>query len=172
MFVIFLIFVEIFLAMSDVLNNSAIVKNFSNFLEKGNYRKTPERFAVLSKALAFNKPFTAEQLCQQLQSDAFKVSQSTVYSNLELLTKAGILCRFFNEGLQKLQFTHISEVKFIHLVCLDCGKVKTVKDLALAEELHAKRYAAFSEQYRIMCVNGLCNTCARNKKKQNIKTKK
>lgn len=100
MFVIFLIFVEIFLAMSDVLNNSAIVKNFSNFLEKGNYRKTPERFAVLSKALAFNKPFTAEQLCQQLQSDAFKVSQSTVYSNLELLTKAGILCRFFNEGLQ------------------------------------------------------------------------
>jgi len=81
MFVIFLIFVEIFLAMSDVLNNSAIVKNFSNFLEKGNYRKTPERFAVLSKALAFNKPFTAEQLCQQLQSDAFKVSQSTVYSN-------------------------------------------------------------------------------------------
>ena len=54
MFVIFLIFVEIFLAMSDVLNNSAIVKNFSNFLEKGNYRKTPERFAVLSKALAFN----------------------------------------------------------------------------------------------------------------------
>ena len=101
-----------------------------------------------------------------------KVSQSTVYSNLELLTKAGILCRFFNEGLQKLQFTRISEVKFIHLVCLDCGKVKTVKDLALAEELHAKRYAAFSEQYRIMCVNGLCNTCARNKKKQNIKTKK
>ena len=50
--------------------------------------------------------------------------------------------------------------------------MKTVKDLALAEELHAKRYAAFSEQYRIMCVNGLCNTCARNKKKQNIKTKK
>lgn len=172
MFVIFLIFVEIFLAMSDVLNNSAIVKNFSNFLEKGNYRKTPERFAVLSKALAFNKPFTAEQLCQQLQSDTFKVSQSTVYSNLELLSKAGILCRFFNEGLQKLQFTRISEVKFIHLVCLDCGKVKTVKDQALAEELHAKRYAAFSEQYRIMCVNGLCNTCARNKKKQNIKTKK
>ena len=39
MFVIFLIFVEIFLAMSDVLNNSTIVKNFSNFLEKGNYRK-------------------------------------------------------------------------------------------------------------------------------------
>ena len=108
MFVIFLIFVEIFLAMSDVLNNSAIVKNFSNFLEKGNYRKTPERFAVLSKALAFNKPFTAEQLCQQLQSDAFKVSQSTVYSNLVLLTKAGILCRFFNDGLQKLQFTRIS----------------------------------------------------------------
>lgn len=155
--------------MSDALNNSAIVKNFISFLEKGNYRKTPERFAVLNKVLLFSKPFTAEQLCDLLRVDAFKVSQSSVYSHLELFVKAGILCKYFNEGLQRIQYTRISHVKFIHLVCLECGKVKTVKDLALAEELHAKRYAAFTERYRIICVNGVCNTCARNKKKQNTK---
>lgn len=167
MYAIFVIFVEIFFAMSETLNTSVVIKEFTDFLERGNYRKTPERFAILEKALSFNKPFVAEQLLQALLDDAFRVSQSTVYSNLDLFVNAGILCRFFNEGLQKLQFTRKSHVKFIHLVCLNCGKVKTVKDLALAEELHAKRYAAFSEQYRVLCVNGMCNTCARNQKKRN-----
>lgn len=157
--------------MSEALNNSVIVKNFCGFLKKGNYRKTPERFAILDKALSFSKPFTADQLMAQLKGGAFKVSQSSVYSNLELFVKAGIFCRFFNEGIQKLQFTRVSHVRFIHLVCLNCGKVKVGKDLALAEELHAKRYAAFSEQYRVLCVNGLCSTCSRKKKQQNTKSR-
>ncbi len=158
--------------MSDSLNNSVIVKNFCDYLESGGYRRTPERFAILDKALSFSKPFAADQLLAQLKSDAFNVSQSAVYSNLELFVKAGIFCRFFNEGVQKLQFTRVSHVRFVHLVCLNCGKVKMVKDLSLAEELHAKRYAAFSEQYRVLCVNGLCSTCSRKKKKLNTKTKK
>lgn len=171
MFVIFLIFVEIIKAMSDSIHNSAIIKNFTAFLEKGSYRKTPERFAVLNAALAFSSPFTADELCQTLQNNTFRVSKSSVYSNLELLIKAGVFCRYFNEGLNQLQYTRKSDVKFIHLVCLHCGKVKMAKDIALAEELHAKRYTAFSEQYRILCVNGVCNSCARNMKKKIKKTK-
>ncbi|MDO4510520.1 MAG: transcriptional repressor [Bacteroidales bacterium] len=155
--------------MSEVLNNSAIIKNFNDFLEQGNYRKTPERAAVLNEALAFAKPFTADQLLEALQSTTFRVSQSAVYANLELMVAAGIFSRFFNEGLRKLQFTRVSDEKFVHLVCLRCGKVKIVKDQALAQELHAKRYAAFTEHYRIMCVNGVCNSCARSEKKQKTK---
>ena len=68
-------------------------------------------------------------------------------------------------------YTRKSDVRFIHLVCLHCGKVKLAKDIALAEELHAKRYTAFSEQYRILCVNGVCNSCARNMKKKTKKIK-
>lgn len=152
--------------MSESLHNSAIIKNFTAFLEKGNYRRTPERFAVLNAALTFSAPFTADDLYQSTLVGGFRVSKSSVYSHLELFIKAGVMCRFFNEGLNQLQYTRKSDVKFIHLVCLHCGKVKTVKDMELAEELHAKRYTAFTEQYRLLCVNGVCNSCARNLKKK------
>lgn len=70
--------------MSEALTNSAVVKNFTKFLEEGHYRKTPERFAILNKVLAFTKPFTIDQLESELEQEAFHVSRATLY-NLSLI---------------------------------------------------------------------------------------
>ena len=157
--------------MSELLSNNAIVKKFTAFLESGNHRKTPERFAILNQALLIARPFTAEHLCDVLKMEDIRVSRSTVYNNIDLFCQAGIFRRFYNEGIQEMQYLRVGNTNYVHLVCLACGKVKEVKDSLLAAELNAKKYAAFNDSYYTLCVYGTCSTCAR-KAKKNQKIKK
>ena len=76
--------------MNGALSNSAIIKKFTQFLETGRYRKTPERFAILNKILSFNSVFSIEKLCFELENESYHVSKATVYNNFDLLVEAGI----------------------------------------------------------------------------------
>ena len=57
--------------MGEMLNNSAIIKKFNDFLEAGHYRKTPERFAILDRVLTFPRAFTIDDLALKLDSILF-----------------------------------------------------------------------------------------------------
>ena len=153
--------------MNDALNNSAIKKKFTEFLETGNYRKTPERFAILKKTLSFSNTFTIEQLNAQLEDEAYHVSRATVYNTVELLTKAGILHKLCIEGLPT-QYEKVTSVNYTHLICKKCGKIKNVKDSNLERYMNAIKFNAFQSSFYVMCVYGVCNACARKIKKNNI----
>ena len=157
--------------MSEALTNSAIVKNFTEFLEAGHYRKTPERFAILNKVLSFAKSFTIDQLENELEQESFHVSRATLYNNVELFIEAGILRKLYIDGLQ-VQYERWSSSCHAHLICTVCGKVKDVKDNNLAAYMNAKKYTAFNNAYYCLCVYGMCSTCARKLKKSKAKSNK
>lgn len=155
-------------AMGEMLNNSAIIKKFNDFLEAGHYRKTPERFAILDRVLTFPRAFTIDDLALKLEADAYHVSRATVYNSVELLLKAGVLRRFHLDGMS-MQYVRVNSTQCTHLICTVCGKVKNVKDPKLAAFMNARKYNAFTTSHYSLCVYGLCNACARKLKKSGRK---
>ena len=158
--------------MNGALSNSAIIKKFTQVLETGRYRKTPERFAILNKILSFNSVFSIEKLCFELENESYHVSKATVYNNVDLLVEAGILRKLFIDGFHSAQYEKISAVQHTLLVCTQCSKIKSVKDEPLLGYMNAKKYNAFQTSYYSMCVYGVCNACARKLKKNNIQQQK
>ena len=159
--------------MTEQFTNTAILKKFTNFLEAGSLRKTPERFAILDRILLMPHTFTIEQLNEELEKESYHVSRATVYNTVELLIKAGILRKLFLDGVQ-MKYERISNVSYTYLICTHCGKFKEVKDIELSAFMNARTYNAFTSSHFSMCVYGVCNSCARKLKKKdnNSKTKK
>ncbi len=155
--------------------DEAIVEAFNEYLSANNKRKTPERYRILDKVLAFPKLFTIEDLKLAMNDDKFPVSTSTLYYTVDLLVDANILRRI-NTGNQALAFERVDQVKSIHLKCEVCGKTKLVKDPNFMAYMNARRFAAFTTRYYNLTVYGTCNDCARRLKREqrekNINAKK
>ncbi len=162
--------------MNDVLINSAVVKDFTSFLEEGHYRKTPERFAILNKVLSFSRAFTIDMLASAFEADSFHLSPATLYNTVELLIKANIVRRLYIDGMP-MHYERVGTSQYTHLVCTVCGKVKNVKDNNLAAFMTARKFNAFTTSHYVLTVYGTCNACARRLKKaaykkNQVKTKK
>ncbi len=155
----------------DPIANTAVLKKFTSFLEGKQLRKTPERFAVLRHALAFNRHFTIDQLQQSLDGASFHVSRATLYNTIDLLLESGIIVKHLFEGVQP-QYERTGSIPHSHLVCTSCGKVKDVRDTNLAAFMNAMKFNAFNASHYSLTVYGMCSTCTRKLKRSAKKPKK
>lgn len=102
------------------MNYSESAEIFRNFLKKGNYRITPERFIVLQYALDTDTHFSADELFLKMKSE---VSRATVYNTLDILVECNILTlRNFGDNLKRYESTTAKD-SHDHLICLDCGRI-------------------------------------------------
>lgn len=144
---------------------------FTLYLESKNLRKTPERFAILEKIFSLNEHFDVETLHGILEKDSYHVSRATVYNTMGLLIDCGLVRRHnFDNQQPKYEKVGVTSPNHHHLVCTECGKVKEVKDLEFSAYMNARKYTAFTTSYFQLYVYGICNNCAR-KKKRVLKTK-
>jgi len=96
---------------------------FSTHLEKNNYRKTPERFAILEEIYRRNDHFDAEGLYIHMKTQNYRVSRATVYNTLELLYNCDLVKKHqFGRNLAQYEKSY-SFKQHDHLICVDCGKV-------------------------------------------------
>lgn len=158
--------------MGDNSTNSAIVRQFTAFLEAGNYRKTDERYAILNKVLEESKPFSVESLHTALKAGGFYVSKATVYNTVNLLASASIIGKIVVPFSTQVMYERLSQMQCCHVVCTECGKVKLVKDNNFAAYMNARRFAAFSTSHYALYVYGTCSTCARKLKKRQAAAQK
>ncbi len=150
--------------MSDDSNKEMLIERFTRFLASKGCRKTPERFAILHEVLEFDGHFDAEMLYNKLLLTQYKVVKATVYNNLELLTECGVLRKYNFSGHAEYERVD-NKLQHIHLICRICGKVKEVKDVELMRYLNTKKFSAFTSEMFALNVQGVCNACARKKKK-------
>ncbi len=133
---------------------------FTQFLNEGHYRKTPERFAILRKAIELHSHFDVDALHMAIEGDGYHVSRATVYNTVELLEKAGILSK--NVFGQNSAIYEVNHDNHIHLVCKKCGKIREVENAHIAGHVMQLHPEDFTPESFGITFYVLCADCSRN----------
>lgn len=137
-------------------------EKFRQFLVARKLRKTPERFALLDKALQISGHFGADALYEIMEKAGYHVSRATVYNTLELLVDCGLLNRHLF-GTRK-NFYEVAMGSHYHLVCTACGKIKEIEEEQLSH-INSLNLDGFQPTYCSTTVYGICGDCRQKKDK-------
>ena len=132
-------------------------EKFRRYLTEHGLRKTPERFALLDKAITIPGHFGADALYESMEAAGYHVSRATIYSTLELLVDCGLLNRHMF-GSRKTSF-EVALGSHCHLVCNACGRIREIEDDRLAS-MAGMDFDGFQPTYCSTTVYGLCRDCA------------
>lgn len=121
-------------------------------------RTTAPRRAVVAAALARSRPFTAQQLVDELGG----IGRATVFRTLDLLVRVGVLSRMHGveAGERCVRYTRCEPAHHHHLRCRSCGRVEEIELRALERQLAgiARRRGFLAVEHEVE-IAGLCPRC-------------
>lgn len=128
-------------------------------LQKQGYRATEQRRIILEAVVEHQGHFTANDVLAEVQSKAPYIGRATIFRNLELLTRLGLLSRVHEiDGCHGYVLCDNSHHH--HLVCSECGLVVNILNCDLAEQT---RELSILTQFRIdshrLEYFGICGPC-------------
>jgi Fur family ferric uptake transcriptional regulator len=131
----------------------------TNYLELNNFRKTPERYAILDAVYSIGGHFSLEELGDKLNNDLkFPVSRATLYNTLKLFMELRLVIRHRFQGTTKYEACYDNN-SHSHQICTLCGKVTEVKSpqiIKAISDMHLKR---FHKDGFTLYIYGICSTC-------------
>lgn len=136
-----------------------------------NKRVTPYRRAIIEIFEEEGRHLSAEEVYILLKKKQEKVGIATVYRNLDLLSRMGLLHRVnFGDGKEHYEMTRVSPGQHHHhLVCTRCGKVVDYSELVGEEHEFLNRLEkklsnkhGFLIQSHQIYFYGLCEDCKSN----------
>ncbi|WP_338472158.1 Fur family transcriptional regulator [Niallia sp. XMNu-256] len=127
-------------------------------LKKENIRITPQRLEMISILKGTKEHFTAEDIYQKLIKQFPSVSIATVYNNLKLFVKLGLVNELqFGEGLSKFEWI---DKEHYHIICTSCGEIEDFHYPQLKEvESFAQDLSKFKIKDHHLLFYGLCQDC-------------
>lgn len=138
-------------------------EKFRHYLVEHRMRKTPERFAILDKALTLPGHFGVDALYESMDSSGYHVSRATLYSTLQLLVDCGLLTRHLF-GLRKSVY-EVALGSHFHLVCNVCGSIREIEEDQFSR-IGSMDLEGFQPTYCSTMVYGICGQCIEKQQKQ------
>ena len=144
---------------------------FNNILKTKGGRLTNERKSLLKIICNTNGHFQPEQVAEKLKNEGLKISLPTIYRNLSLLLKAGIIQRAeVRPGKQSggTYYEHVwGRVHHDHLICSQCGhRVEfSYSAIDVLQDEVARQYGFKLEQHHLELI-GTCPECRQRAESQ------
>ena len=131
--------------------------NFKKLLKDNEYFITKPRLRLF--ALLHHHP---EISIKQLVALANKNDQSTVYRNLIIFERLGIINRLRLGWHSKVELSDMFQHHHHHFTCLKCGQVTILPENSLLEDQINKLAASknFSQTDHQLEIRGLCQSCS------------
>lgn len=146
----------------------------TQYLETNFQRKTPERYAILDTIYNEGRHFTVESIYDILNKE-FRVSKATIYNNLQLFNKAGLIIIHHFGVAEEFERCYGYEPHY-HYVCNNCGKVKEFTNESISKAINEVKYYRYRMKYSSLCIYGICGVCSaqmtkKRKKRENNQKK-
>lgn len=135
-------------------------------LNERGWRMTPQREVILKtfQNLPEGTHLSAEDLCDQLNQSGDAISLSTIYRNLKLMARMGILRELeLAEGQKRYEINQPAPHHHHHLICVRCNKTIEFKNDSVLKV--GAKTADKSGYHLLDCqllIHGICPTCQRS----------
>jgi len=137
--------------------------NATTIFKENEIKKTLARTTILDILKKIKKPIDVGEIIERLKSMKIKVDRVTVFRNINLLVKKGLINKVeFNEG--KYRYELASLPHHHHLVCTKCGSINDIESNPLHDQIDKlsktanKIYDFKIEEHKIEFF-GKCKTC-------------
>jgi Fur family transcriptional regulator, ferric uptake regulator len=137
----------------------------SELHERG-WRMTPQREVILTwfQNLEKGEHLSAEDLCELLQAQGERVSLSTIYRNLKMMARMGILRELeLSEGQKRYEINQPAPHHHHHLICVRCNKTIEFKNDSVLKA--GAKMAQKSGYHLLDCqllIQAICPACQRS----------
>ncbi len=140
------------------------MEDIISLLKNEQVRITPQRQEMISILKNSKEHWTAEEIFNELGKQFSSVSITTVYNNLKLFVKLGLVEELqFGEGLSKFEWK--SEEHY-HIICSNCGKIEDFYYPQLKEvEAFAQDLSKYKIKNHQLQFYGICKNCLERESK-------
>jgi Fur family transcriptional regulator, ferric uptake regulator len=150
---------------STIMQTITIPIHGDSMTETGPVRMTESRAAILSALEASRSHPTADDLYEMVRASLPRISLGTVYRNLDLLARAGLIAVIVEAGSQR-RYDAVLRPHH-HVRCERCGRVDDVEldDTEEIQQLPA-RCGGYAIRGYTLCFIGVCPDCAQDGDKE------
>lgn len=139
------------------------VSEIEIILKANGYKYTHTRFEIVQLFVTTTEHIKAKEVYERLR--AHGVSLSTVYRNIDILKRLGIIKEVVIHNEQYYELNIYSKKKLhIHFRCHQCGQIKEYTDIEIFREMIRQKEAIEQSYHDVIyditiVMEGICSEC-------------